>query len=156
MFDIQYLMSEWYDKGAILPSGLKHVLKQGMKIVGVSVNWKWVRLVTCGLALVFIFKLRKYGGDSSKTVIHSKGTTKIFKWCQIGYTNYSNIYLSKYKGHQRMPDQHLYSIVLLTLVLLNPDIPCLCKQCRSRSVGFWRSNWSGSALFVIQYVNLYQ
>ena len=30
---------------------------------------------------------------------------------------------------------HLY----LTLVLLHPDIPCLCKQCRSRSVGFWRS-----------------
>ena len=27
----------------------------------------------------------------------------------------------------------------LTLVLLNPDIPCLCKQCSSRSVGFWRS-----------------
>ena len=25
---------------------------------------------------------------------------------------------------------------ILTLVLLNPDIPCLCKQCRSRSVGF--------------------
>ena len=37
----------------------------------------------------------------------------------------------------------LYSILsglsILTLVLLNPDIPCLCKQCRSRSVGFWRS-----------------
>ena len=28
---------------------------------------------------------------------------------------------------------------LLTLVLLNPDMPCLDKQCRSRSVGFWRS-----------------
>ena len=27
----------------------------------------------------------------------------------------------------------------LTLVLLNPDMPCLCKQCRSRSVGFFRS-----------------
>ena len=27
----------------------------------------------------------------------------------------------------------------LTLVMLNPDIPCLCKPCRSRSVGFWRS-----------------
>ena len=26
----------------------------------------------------------------------------------------------------------------LTLVLLNPDIPCFCKQSRSRSVGFWR------------------
>ena len=28
---------------------------------------------------------------------------------------------------------------LLTLVLLNQDIPCLCKQRRSRSVGFFRS-----------------
>ena len=28
---------------------------------------------------------------------------------------------------------------VLTLVLLNPDMSCLCKQCRSRSVGFWRS-----------------
>ena len=27
----------------------------------------------------------------------------------------------------------------LTLVLLNPDILCICKQCRSRSVGFLRS-----------------
>ena len=28
-------------------------------------------------------------------------------------------------------------ISILTLVLLNPDIPWLCKQCRSRSVGFF-------------------
>ena len=41
----------------------------------------------------------------------------------------------------------------LTLVLLNPDMPYLGKQCRSRSVGFFEANWSGSALFVIQYVN---
>ena len=27
----------------------------------------------------------------------------------------------------------------LTLVLLNPDMLCICYQCRSRSVGFWRS-----------------
>ena len=27
----------------------------------------------------------------------------------------------------------------LTLVLLSPDIPWPCKQCRSRSAGFWRS-----------------
>ena len=26
--------------------------------------------------------------------------------------------------------------IILTLVLLSPDMPCLCKQCRSRSVGF--------------------
>ena len=34
---------------------------------------------------------------------------------------------------------------LLTLVLLNPDRPCHCKQCRSRSVGFFcivcHSDW---------------
>ena len=30
------------------------------------------------------------------------------------------------------------SATILTLVLLNPDVPCFCKQCRSRSVGFWR------------------
>ena len=32
-----------------------------------------------------------------------------------------------------------FCIEIFTLVLLNPDKPCLCKQCRSRSVGFWRS-----------------
>ena len=53
-------MSEWLDKGANLPSGLKHVLKQGMKIVGASVNWKWDRLVTYWLALVAqIFVIRE-------------------------------------------------------------------------------------------------
>ena len=38
----------------------------------------------------------------------------------------------------------VFSSCFLTLVLLNPDMPCLCKQCRSRSVGFFRSQliWS--------------
>ena len=31
------------------------------------------------------------------------------------------------------------TLFTLTLVLLVPDMPCLCKQCRSRSVGFFRS-----------------
>ena len=39
-------------------------------------------------------------------------------------------------------------IRVLTLVLLCLDVPCLCKECISRSVGFFR--------LVIQYVNLYQ
>ena len=43
----------------------------------------------------------------------------------------------------------VYGINFLTLILLNLNMPCHCKQCRSRSVGFW----SGSALFVIKYVN---
>ena len=48
----------------------------------------------------------------------------------------------------------------LTLI---PDMSCLCKQCRSRSVDQvnWSGsahpiNWSGSARFVIKFVNLYQ
>ena len=45
------------------------------------------------------------------------------------------------------------NLFTLTLVLLNPDMPCLWKQCRSRSVGFFRST---SALFVSKYANLYQ
>ena len=44
-------------------------------------------------------------------------------------------------------------MICLTLVLLNLDMPCLCKQGRSRSE---EANWSESALFVIKYVNLYQ
>ena len=40
---------------------------------------------------------------------------------------------------KRQKYYHINSEDLLTLVLLNLDIPCLCKQCRSRSVGFWRS-----------------
>ena len=39
--------------------------------------------------------------------------------------------------------------------LAEQDIPYFSKQCRSRSVGL-EANWSGSALFVIKYVNLYQ
>ena len=42
---------------------------------------------------------------------------------------------------------------ILTLFLLNQDMPCLCKQCRSRSVRFWRIDWSRSALFAIQYLD---
>ena len=36
--------------------------------------------------------------------------------------------------------------------LAEHDMPCLSKQCRSRE----EANWSGSALFVIKYVNFYQ
>ena len=41
---------------------------------------------------------------------------------------------------------------VLTLVLQSTDMSCLFKQCRSRSVGFL----TGSALFAIKYVHLYQ
>ena len=43
----------------------------------------------------------------------------------------------------------------LTLVLLIPDIPCLCKQCCPDQLACEEGNWSGSALFVIENGNLY-
>ena len=46
MFDIQYLIKGCFDKRAILYPRIKYVLKQGMKIVTVSVNRKWEILVT--------------------------------------------------------------------------------------------------------------
>ena len=55
MFDIQCLMSEWHDKGAILLSGLKYVLKQGMKIVGQLEMGEAGYLLTCPRISFFFF-----------------------------------------------------------------------------------------------------
>ena len=51
-----------------------------------------------------------------------------------------------------LQNSYLILIFILTLVLLNTVMPWLHKQCRSRFVGFV----CGTALFVIQYVNIYQ
>ena len=46
-------------------------------------------------------------------------------------------------------------IVLNNPCPAEPGYACLCKQCRSRSVGL-EAKWSGSAPFVIKSVNLYE
>ena len=45
---------------------------------------------------------------------------------------------------------------VVTLFLMNQDMLCLCKQYRSRSVGFWRSQLIWICTVFIQYVSLYQ
>ena len=45
---------------------------------------------------------------------------------------------------------------ILTLVLLNPDIPCFANSVDPDQLASEEANWSGSALFAIQNVNLYQ
>ena len=45
---------------------------------------------------------------------------------------------------------------ILTLVLLNPDISCVYNNVDPDQLASQEANWSGSALFVIQYMNLYQ
>ena len=58
---------------------------------------------------------------------------------QGGYQKYRKDVIQEL---QTLPRKFKYRIISglvliwLTLVLLNPDIPCLCKQCRSRSFGF--------------------
>ena len=44
--------------------------------------------------------------------------------------------------------------IVLTLVLLNPDIPCLCKHVDPDELASEEANRSGSALFAIKFVNL--
>ena len=55
MFDIQYLIKEWLDTRTILYPCIKHILKQSMKIVTVSVHQKWDRLVIYWHTLVSRF-----------------------------------------------------------------------------------------------------
>ena len=44
----------------------------------------------------------------------------------------------------------------LTLVLLNPDIPCFANSVDPDQLASEEANWSGSALFAIKYANLLQ
>ena len=44
----------------------------------------------------------------------------------------------------------------LTLVLLNQALPCLANSVDPDQLASEEANWSGSALFAIKYVNLYQ
>ena len=69
----------------------------------------------------------------------------------------STIWIKK-SGWLKIRSRHgilsLFSIKRVNPSLAEHHMPCLNKQCRSRSVE--EANWSGSALFVIKYVNFYQ
>ena len=43
---------------------------------------------------------------------------------------------------------------MLTLVPLNPDIPCFANSVDPDQLASEEANWSGSALFAIKFVNL--
>ena len=49
-----------------------------------------------------------------------------------------------------------YTYSHLTLVLLNLDSPAFANSVDPDLLASEEANWSGSALFVIQHVNLYQ
>ena len=79
----------------------------------------------------------------------------LFCWTSwIAFTNF--LYNSSLSSWVCYIKKSCVSYTIITLALLNLDMPCLCKQCRSRSVGFFRSQLIWSALFAIQYLNSYQ
>ena len=43
---------------------------------------------------------------------------------------------------------------MLTLILLNPDISCFANSVDPDQLASEEANWSGSALFAIEYANL--
>ena len=55
----------------------------------------------------------------------------------------------KFKKNKQQKQKHL------TLVLLNPDMSCFPNSVDSDQLVSEEANCSGSALFVIKYVNLY-
>ena len=46
--------------------------------------------------------------------------------------------------------------IALTLVLLNPDVAAFANSVDPDQLASSEANWSGSALFVIKYLNLYE
>ena len=56
-------------------------------------------------------------------------------------------------GTEELFPKHFFG---LTLVLLSPDIPAFANSVDSDQLASEEANWSGSALFAIQYVNLYK
>ena len=90
---------------------LSHILNWGLISLVGYVLWLWL-FFTCLFELSFIH-----------------GPVNVIKAMSTWSVNYlPTLFLV-----------HNWQMPFLTLVLLNPDIPCLCKQCRSRSVGFFRS-----------------
>ena len=68
----------------------------------------------------------------------------LHRYCILHYLRSNNFSSSKSDSYCILPYflgvVYLnHNIMSLTLVMLNPNfIPCQCKQCRSRSVGFFR------------------
>ena len=81
---------------------------------------------------------------TSKTVV---GTWKSWSGCITFYGQGTLAFIDA------MP-LPVYIIWYLTLVLLNPDIPCFANSVDPDQLASEEANWSGSALFAIKYANV--
>ena len=92
-----------------------------MKMVGVKLNG-FIYREDIPVKIVFASLLKKGVDPRFRVDPFSERAWCVSKQIVVTLLKIYNLYMSP-----------------LTLVLLNPDISYLCKQCRSRSVGFWRS-----------------
>ena len=69
--------------------------------------------------------------------IHNLTAVKL-QWLELVYRGWFELVFETVGNYSDSSRIQVFRDIL-TLVLLRPDIPCLWKQCRFRSVGFWRS-----------------
>ena len=73
------------------------------------------------------------------------------------YYNVYGLYVYIYRNYPQFTANSFTSpFGFLSLVLLNPDMPCLWNSVDPDQLASEEANWSGSALFVIKDMNLYQ
>ena len=70
----------------------------------------------------------------------------LMKTLQNSYCNASRVFLT----------QIIFNIITLTLLLLSTTCPVLANSVDPDQLASEEANWSGSALFVIKFVNFYQ
>ena len=128
-----------------------HLLNISVSLIPDTINIKY-----CSNGFLYRCRVKTWDANTAVniscfTVVNSKsrhrdnGTEHHFHQTKQTVQNWP--YQCQLKHHYQMACGNL------TLVL---NMPCLCKQCRSDQLASSEANWSGSALFVIQYVNLYQ
>ena len=79
--------------------------------------------------------------DCEIALIIFNGANKLFQYASTDMDKVLLKYTEYNEPHESRTNKDIIDVSfrLLTLVLLSPDMSCLCKQCRSRSVGFFRS-----------------
>ena len=81
-------------------------------------------------------------------------TDNIFVWAPQRYGKVEKLLWYSTEFNLYMECLIDLSIYLLTLVLLNLDIPCFTNSVDPDQLASEEANWSGSALFAIKYANL--
>ena len=96
-------------------------------------------VLASSLSQVSLFEMLRYSKIKASVINCSCLTWKTSWFLLLCFNNWEINQIKYNKYYQRTAKLYSTGIrteKILTLVLLNQDMFCLCKQCRSRSVGF--------------------